>query len=405
MSDVSGPAALAQAESALVASITEAVSETQPTIPELGIQPVGTPTEPVQVQPEQTATPVVEPVVQPEVPSEGIKPEAVAALPDTPEFKKALEIYGGDLNRAAQGFLETNTRNAQMAAKLREAGIDPKTLTPYPKPVEVPTVEQTLQAPDQAQVEGYVKDILGRDAVYGELVNQWQGFEAQKTQVTAALDALATQRQRAQFLIEEPSVIADSFRKEELAQQLREFDLKEVTLQNREMYLSGKQQELNNRASRRSQAAYESVTSSLQKQIEEQAFEQQSATIRAEAEAEWSTAFPVALDMSMKQFNLPTEMAPKLAERVRAYGLMHDGPIENIHGFVQSVAKGMHEEMDSFHRLKASEYAKAATVRSGLPVSTAPTVAAAASPQKFNMAEHEAQLAAQIGEGLKGYSF
>lgn len=401
MSDVSsGQVALANAESAMVDAITQSFNEVTPDVS----APAETPA-PEQAQPEQTAAPAQEGVTQ-EAQSEGNKPEDAVitpdALPDTPDVRKALEIYGNDPERAAKGFLETNTRNAQMAAKLREVGIDPRTMQPYPKPVEVEEVEQTPQPINEQDVQGYVKDILGRDAAYGELVTQFQSLDAEKETVTTRLDAIKAEKQETQIFLRVPAIQQDQFAKDEYQQKLKDLALEEMTLKQQDLYIKSAQRDLNEQARYRANTANQSVRQYLQQQAEERALEARSTAIQAQAEAEWETAFPVAIDIAMKKYQIPTELGQDLVDHAKAFGLAHDGPIPNIHQFVDGVAKRIYGTVDKFHRLRSAQYGQQAVARSAQPLSSAQTVATANHQSlPLNLADHEAALAAQMAEAFR----
>lgn len=404
MSDVGTPVSLGAAEAAMADAITQSFNESPPDI--AAPAPAETPA-PVEAQPEQTAQPQQEGVTHPqENQTEGNKPEDAVSvlpnLPDTPEVRKALEIYGNDPERAAKGFLETNTRNAQMAAKLREVGIDPKTMQPYPKSVEMPEPDQTPQPINEQEVQGYVKDILGRDSAYGELVNQWQSLEGEKESVVSRLEVIKTEKQEAQIFLKVPAIQQDQFAKDEYQQKLKDLALEEMTLKQQDLYIKSAQRDLNEQARARANAARQSVRSYLQQQAEERYSEARTAAIQAQAEAEWETAFPVAIDIAMKKYQIPSELGQDLVEHAKAFGLAHEGPIQNIHQFVDGVAKRVYGTVDKFHRLRSAQYGQQAVARSAQPVSTAQTVASG-NPQSLplNLADHEAALAAQMAEAFR----
>jgi hypothetical protein len=394
----------------MVAAVVEAFSATPPdpsaplVIPPAESQPAQT------AAPTQEAAPTDAQVVQPEVTPEGINPEGtVPALPDTPEVQKLLEMYGGDLARAAKEALGTNTRATQYANKLRELGIDPKTMLPYPVSTEpVQEVEQPLPQPlDSNEVERYVQDIIGRDANFANLRTQYQAFEGQKGEVQARLATIAEEKREAQIFLKHPATAADTFEKERLTQVLRDLNLEEITLQNREVLYENKQAGLSSRAEFLRKKAEEVVVGSLREQAEQRANDARSSAIIAQSEAEWNATFPVAIEQAMKEFNLPSQMLGNLANRARAQGLMQDGPIENIHGFVKGVAKEMSEELVSFHRLQSAAYATQAntrTAQAASPGSTANTVLSpgAQSGKPLSLAEHEANMQNLMAEAMRG---
>lgn len=398
MTDTAGQVDLANAEANIAASITEAFTDHQPGQTASSPEPEAPPIPAT----EQTAQPQGEPVAQPE----GNIPEGqTTALPDLStlpaDLKKALELYGGDPAEAAKGFLATNTRNAQMAAKLREAGIDPKTLTPYPKPIapEVPVTPV-----DEVAINERVQGLLAKDADFQRLKNEYVSAQTESEQVAQSLSDIHSRRGELEAYLKHPIIKADSFTAEEYKSELQELALRELTLKTSALHLRSAMRDLNEEAKGMSRTAKKAVSDFLQSQQEQQQNAYEDAQIQAEAEAEWTTAFPVAISQAVAQFKIPAELQGKLVERAQAIAYMQPGAIDDIHGFVRVVAKQMTDEWDTMHRLKSRDYAQQAIARTQQqPSPSVPSANAYAQPSNYvNMADHEANLAKMLSEAMRG---
>jgi hypothetical protein len=376
--DLSLGAVEAQAErelGALMAGGDVTPTSETPVVPE----PTQEAPPPVVEQTEQTAAPLVA------EPSVSLPAPATPGALENPEFKKALEIYGGDPAVAAKGFLETNTRNAQFAAKLRELGWDPKTLTLYETRQSAP-VEQT-QAPvdlDPKVVEGEVTRLLDSDPVFVNYVQEHLQNKAQLSEIAGAKATATTELQEAQLALRLPMIQADSFQADLFRDKAYKAELKLEQLAAKEDRITLKQERLREKADLRADVARQQVTGAYQKHQTEQFERAELQRLQSQSYAEISTSWPVALERAIKDFKIPADLVDDFRQNAKVAGLAHlqqtEEPINDIFGFVANVAKAEMAKLDRYHRAMSQTYAKQVTQRADV-IAGAPTAPAPPAPR------------------------
>lgn len=325
----------------------------------------------------QVAAPVTPPA------PEGIKPEGTStSLPEDPAVKKALGIYGDDPVAAAKGFLETNTRNAQMAAVLKQLGYDTKTLQPLPQEAR-PQVEQPPQAPvdlDETTINASISQLLNNDPNYSQLVTAYEANYTRLGQIGGESKALDDKIARANFALSIPEIKADTFKVDEYARELAQARSEKLQLSLEASILEGKQERLNGHARARSEAARTAVVQHYTQQANTQREEVQLATAQLEARAELATSWPLAVDRAIKDHNIPQDLVEDFKEETKLAGRAflaqeNSGPISDVYGFVGARAKTLMDRYDRYHRSKSAEYGQQAATRTAAVTASTPALA------------------------------
>lgn len=376
--------------------------------------------EPAQVVTEQTATTAPQepaPTAAPtEPPQEGIKPAEVQPSPlDDPTVKKALDFYQGDIKAAAEGFLSTNTRAAQMAAKLKELGIDPNTLAQV---APQRAVEQTQQVQELTPefVTTEVNRLLDSDPNFNSLVQAYGANDTRLSQINAENKELDDKVARATLALSIPEIKNDAFKADEYLRELTSARAEKLRLQLETSILEGKQERLNAAARTRSEAARTAVTQHFGAQAQKAREEAELLTSRAQAKEEFATAWPQAVDRAIKDHSIPADLVEDFREETKIAALAHlarEGadPINDVNSFVGSRAKILMERYERYHRVKSADYAKAAIARTAVATSPAPGAPGQAKPatapktyNEMNPGEAEAALI-EDGKALWGTIF
>jgi hypothetical protein len=330
-------------------------------------------------------------------------PAEAGTLEESPAFQKALEIYGGDHEAAAKGFLETNTRNAQIAARLRELGIDPKTLQPYPQPVEqTPPVAQPL---NEKAVQGEVNRLLDADPNFGRLVQAYSQNDGELRSLVEKVGKIEDEIRTATLALSIPEIKADSFKADQYEAQIARKQTELLQLQLKQSLLEGKQEALGRKANELAAAARQTTLQTYQEYIRTQQEEVELNNYYHQERAKFETSWPIAIEKAIKDFKVPPEEVEDFKEDVRLAGLAHlartdEGDPKSIPDpfrFAAERAKVLMDRLDRYHRTRSAEYGKQAATRSavvgaGVPVPQAQP--AAGSPQPLSMADAERALEA-----------
>lgn len=333
---------------------------------------------------------------------------STSALPDDPAVKKALGIYGDDPVAAAKGFLETNTRNAQMASVLKQLGYDPKTLQPLPQEAR-PVVEQTPPAPvavDEATVQASISQLLNQDADYNKLVESYISNDTRLSQLGKETQELEARIAQANLALSIPEIKADSFKVDEYKAVLNAARAEALQLKLEASILEGKQERLNSQASARAGAARTVVTQHYTQQAQTQQEQAELATARVSARAEMATSFPLAIDRAMKQHNIPQDLLEDFKEEARLAGRAYladdkNDEIKDVFGFVNERAQVFMDRMDRYHRTKSAVYgaaaqARTATATAGVPVAPPAPEALRTQPQSLRSMEADLEREAYV---------
>ena len=362
---------------ALLAGTPDIVAEA-PAIDAAPVTPEAPPAAPdganVQAAPEAPLTPAA--------PEGGANTPGASTSPtplEDPAVKKALGIYGDDPVAAAKGFLETNTRNAQLAQKIRELGYDPKTLQPLPQE-QRPQAEQTLDEPvrlEENTVNAGISQLLNQDPDFNKLVTAYEVNHTRISQLEAEGKALDDKIARANFALSIPEIKADTFKVDEYQRELAQAKAERLQLQLEGSILEGKQERLNASARARSEAARSAVVQHYTSQEQTRREEAQLATAQLQARAELATSWPLAIERAIRDAKIPQDLVEDFKEETRLAGLAHlakedNGPINDIFGFVNSRARTLMDRYDRYHRSQSAAYGALAQARTAVGTASAP---------------------------------
>lgn len=318
-----------------------------------------------------------------------------------PAFKKALEIYGGDPEAAAKGFLDTNTRNAKMAGILRSLGYDPKTLEPVAASPASQAAPAQVPVPTEQVVTQEINRILDADPQFNQLVSQYKANDDRLGQIKTENTAIETKIARATLALSLPEIKADAYKVDEYLKDLANARNEKLQLQLEASILEGKQERLDSLARVRSETARKVVTEYYENESRKVAEEKDLANTKAQLYAEMSTAWPLAIEKAIKTLNVPADLIEDFKEEVRKEGLVYLAQEENdiirdIYGFVAERGKSYMDKYDRYHRARAADYGKLAqqrTVAAAPAVAPSPTqtpTASEATPK--SLIDHEAEL-------------
>ena len=329
--------------------------------------------QPVQVAPPeqgQPASPAPETTVAP------------ASNLEAPEYKSLLAKFNGDPAAAAKWAWENNNRNATLANKLKELGVDPTTLQPIQAAPPVPQVDPLAQPEpvvqiDARQVDEYVQNYLGRDTDAQKIVNTYNGNLSKVSANVNALNQIQTEIQKAQLLLTLPQVAGDSFKKDEIERQLLSFQLQEMRLDREAQKLQSEQQSLNSNFVKIANEYRDGIRTHLTKQETAKLEEARYTQAVSYHEQQFAQAWTPALDQAITAHSIPADLAEDFKAEARTYALAEPTAIADVNAYVQSVAKHYMDKMDKFHRAKAGQYGAQAAARAATP---GPNGAAAVAP-------------------------
>lgn len=332
---------------------------------------------------EQTAAPTPSEL---SVSQSAVTPQAL----ESPEFKKALEIYGNDPASAAKGFLETNTRNAQLAAKLRELGIDPKTLEAVPGKVERETEQTAPALSDPKVVEGEVNRILDSDPVFVEYVREHLTNKRELDGLRQSEESLKAEIVEARAALKIPMIAQDSFHADQYQAKIQKAEDALFRLEAKRDRLESKQERLAEKADARANLAREHVRSAYQAEQAQRAEQAELQRLQSQAYAELSTSWPLALERAIRDHKIPAEFVEDFKESAKVAGLaflqQSNEPINDVYSFIAYQGKEYMGKLDRYHRAMSATYGKLATQRTeavtATPAVSAPAPQApAATPQ------------------------
>lgn len=354
-------------------------------------------------------TPVAEPTLQP--------PLVTAPVVEDPVEKKVRDIFGDDPKRAAEAILATNNRAAAMAGKLKELGLDPRTLQPLPMvqpPVQEPPAPTTL---DPRAIETETARLLDNDPAFVSLVQTWMQGDSRIKEIASSKSTLTSDMQKIAFAMEIPEIKSDDYKRDQYASQLAQKEQTLLKLQLEEGIIEAKQERLNSAAARFSDRARGVVQQHFQQEVQSRQEEADLAQFQRESYAEYTTTWPLALEKAIADAKIPPELVQDFKEDAKVAALAHlqdtDTAIDNLYSFVGNRAKVMMERLDRFHRMQSATYGAQAAVRTALatgtpPPSSSPPTAVpqpstpASSPSSLASFERQleiesAQIAAQMG--------
>jgi len=334
--------------------------------------------------PETQSQPETPPEAQPDqtVAAKGEESPSVTSPPSVEDesVKRYESMYGGDRVAAAKAALETNTRAAQMATKLRELGFDPKTGQPLSGAVERRTEQTSPPLADERTVQGHVNQILDSDPVFSGYVQEFvsnkgliEGVSKERSEVERSLN-------QAKFALEIPQVKADPLEVDRYNSHIDRMETKLLQLDLKKSNLEGRQERLDVLATQRANLTKDAVHRELNAVLGEREERAAHESLVSEYRAEFAVAFPNAIDKAIKDFKIPQSEVDDFKADVRARALAAvaldtSDPIEDVYGFVSSAAKVLMDRYDRYHRGKSAEYAKAAQSRTATATSTAPPAA------------------------------
>ena len=298
---------------------------------------------------------------------------------DSKEFKNFLARYGGDPEKAAKAFFDTDTRASEMARVLKANGIDPVTLKPtteqgHPAEAPVPPEQPPVEL-DAAQIDQHVLRALDNDHQAVNLTSDFnridlrlKAIEGDSRQgIAGEATAVEQEIRTAELRLKIPEVAEDSFRKAEVTDQLRELRSKLSDLKAERRDLRAEKQDVVGRYSTLANRYREQIRGQLSEEVrgrqERAAFE----AAASQHEQQFRQQWPNALEQAVKTHKIPTDLVDKFKVRARKEALAFDGPIEDIPEFVESFAKEYSQELDTYHRAQSAVYGAQAIARASTP--------------------------------------
>lgn len=301
---------------------------------------------------------------QPEATSVGAPaattPTALSVDALAPEARRFLEMRGwkaGDpltneiVSKALTDGLQYNNRLAELSK-------------PQAPPAEVAPVAPP--PPDPQQVENYVRQQLDRDVEAIQYVQTFHQHDAQIKAIDAEVPALEKQLQIAKLRSEIPEIKADQYAFQGLRDEIRTLteDIRDRRYQRREAEAE----------KARVNGLYTSKADQIRQGVSQHLSNQQAEALKAKTFTQsvqshrdaLSTAWQPTLDQVLRDNGIPADQKSDfetIAKREALANLETGLPVENLHGFLDKVAKDELARMDRYHRLRSGQYAQQANAR------------------------------------------
>ena len=358
--------------------------------PEAPPTPVTPPvTEP---QPAPQAPAVVQPPLESGAPTPSVQVGQPSvspplAVPEDPVETKVKEIFGTDPKRAAEAILATNNRAAAMASKLKELGLDPKTLLPVVStapPAQAPPAPPVVVDPKAVDAE--ITHRLDNDPAFVSLVQAWITSDSHLKELSSQKASLASEVAKINMALSIPEIQADEFKRDQYASQLSQKEQALLRLQLDESITEAKQERLNAAASRFTEKYRSEVAQDFRSEATQRQNEAELAQYQQDLYAQYSTSWPLAVEKAIADVKIPVELVEDFKEDAKVAALAHlqntEAPIDDVYAFVGARAKVMMDRMDRFHRMQSATYGAQAAARTA--VATASTPSSIPSPTVLN---------------------
>jgi len=332
---------------------------------------------PVQVAPTTPESGAPTPTAPAGEPSVSLAPPVQV---EDPVEKKVQEIFGTDPKRAAEAILATNNRAAAMAGKLKELGLDPKTLQPLPQATV--TAAQAPPAPpapvDPKAIDAEISARLDNDPAFVSLVQTWITGDAHLKEISTQKASLASEVAKINLALSIPEIQADEFKRDQYALQLSQKEQTLLRLQLDESITEAKQERLNAAASRFTEKYRSEVAQDFKSEATQRQNEADLAQYQQELYAQYSTSWPLAVEKAIADVKIPTELVEDFKEDAKVAALAHlqntDSPIDDVYAFVGARAKVMMDRMDKFHRMQSATYGAQAAARTAVATASTPSL-------------------------------
>lgn len=318
-------------------------------------------------------------------------PSSPAPNYESKEFKDFLSRHGGDPEKAAKAFFETNNRAAAMAKALKDRGIDPVTLEPIQTeqalPDEPPALPEAPVEIDAREVDQYVARALDNDQQAVQLAKEYNRIDLRLREIDTEIPSLMDKIKVAELRLSIPEIASDSFRKAEVVDELRELRARHSDLKAEMRDLRADKTDTIGRYSTLANRYREQVRGNLGQQVQERQAKAAFAKEVQSHEQEFRQKWPTALDQSIKTHNIPAELQDRFRAEAKKAAKAYDGPIEDIYGFVEAEAKAFVEGLDLYHRVKSAQFGAQAVARASTPGPTGPAAVAPHQPDSVPTSE------------------
>jgi hypothetical protein len=325
-----------------------------------------------------------------------------------PAEQKVRQIFGADSKAAAEAILATNNRASQMASKLREMGIDPRTMQPLV--TAPPTVEPPPPAAvDPNVIENDARQMLRSDPTFESYVQAWSLNDQRLGEIGAAKGQLSDSVKQAELALKIPEVLADDFKADKYKEDLRSARTELLNLKLEESILRGEQVRINDLAGKMVQQARQAVYQQHEGRLNEQREKVELSRLESEYYAEYATAWPLAIENAVKNHKVPAELVEDFKDEAKAAALAYlqqnDGALEDLHAFADERARVLMDRLDRFHRMQSATYgaqaaartaAATATPASPPPSSPTPQTTTPQAPRSLNSYERELEAEAAL---------
>ena len=234
--------------------------------------PAPTPAAPepsVAPQPQEATPPPAVPGAPTPAPAEGQPSVTPPSVVEDPVEKKVREIFGADPKQAAEAILATNNRAAAMANKLKDLGLDPRTLQPLPSTsLQQPVPPTVVPQVDPKAIETEINTRLDNDPAFASLVQSWVQGDNRIKQIDASESALNSEIAKINLALTIPEIQADDFKRDQYAQQLASKEQALLRTQLEKSIVEAKLERLNTSAARYTEKYRSEVQSAFQQQAE-----------------------------------------------------------------------------------------------------------------------------------------
>jgi hypothetical protein len=272
-----------------------------------------------------------------------------------------------------------------MATKLKELGLDPRTLQPLsvtqPLPVQVPPAPAPV---DTKTIEAETTRLLDNDPAFVSLVQTWMQGDTKLKEIATSRTSVEDEIKRFNYALSIPEIKDDDYKRDQYSTQIAQKEQTLLKLQLEESIIEAKQERLNAAASRFTEKARTAVQQHYQSETEKRQEEADLAQYQQDLYAQYSTSWPLAIEKAAADAKIPAELLNDFKEEAKVAALAHlqdtDAPIENIYQFVAKRAQVMMDRMDRFHRMQSATYGNLAATRTAIATSTIPTPPVAPQP-------------------------
>ena len=279
-------------------------------------------------------------------------------------------------------------------------GVDPEAAaSPTPPPVEI----------DWAEVRTATDSYVQQDETCKNLVGAWTQNHLTVQQEQQSIDALTHDVSYLETIIKDESLSLSEVDKQDRIATLREkkSDLallrQDVMLRRQEM----RAQDVEFRGIRKQ--IQDSIASSRQQALQQQAQEAESSAYQAQAFQELSAQWEPALYRAAQSASIPPAMFERFKDVAKREAQARHAAdetyyIDNVDTFVSEVARQFVGDMDAYHRAQSATYAALAAQRASAPSPTLPPGTPAPPPapvRDLSPEEITDRLSSELRSGLR----